>query len=78
MTYQDFRNYSVGMEVELKTLEEKVGQFVALCRRLRADNRQLREQLVSALNDNQRLHEKIGAAKSDLENLLAQIPENES
>ncbi len=77
MTCQDFRNYSVEMEIELKTLEDKVNQFVALCRRLRTDNRQLRQQLTSALNDNKRLNEKIGAAKSDLENLLAQIPENE-
>ena len=77
MTYQDFRNYSVEMETELKTLEEKIGQFVALCRRLRTDNRQLRQQLASAIGNNKQLNDKIGAAKSDLESLLAQIPEGE-
>jgi septal ring factor EnvC (AmiA/AmiB activator) len=65
------------MEGEFKTLEEKISQFVALCRRLRTDNRQLRQQLAMVANDNKRLNEKIGAAKNDLENLLAQIPENE-
>ena len=77
MTYQDFRNYSVEMETELKTLEEKIGQFVALCRRLRTDNRQLRQQLASALSNNKQLNDKIGLAKNDLESLLAQIPEGE-
>ena len=65
------------METELKTLEEKIGQFVALCRRLRADNRQLRQQLVSAQSNNKQLNDKIGTAKNDLESLLAQIPEGE-
>jgi cell division protein ZapB len=77
LTYQDFRNYSVEMETELKTLEEKIGQFVALCRRLRTDNRQLRQQLASALSNNKQLNDKIGLAKNDLESLLAQIPEGE-
>jgi len=65
------------MEMELKALEGKISRLVALCRRLRADNRQLRQQLATALGDNKRLNEKIGVAKHDLENLLAQIPENE-
>jgi len=77
LTYQDFRNYSVEMETELKTLEEKIGQFVALCRRLRTDNRQLRQQLASAISNNKQLNDKIGSAKNDLESLLAQIPEGE-
>ena len=78
MTCQDFRNYSVEMEAQLKALEDKIGQFVALCRRLRADNRQLREQLAATLSENKQLTEKIGEAKSNLENLLARIPESES
>ena len=77
MTGQDFRNYSVEMETELKALEDKINQFVALCRRLRTDNRLLRQQLAAALSNNKQLNDKIGTAKSDLENLLAQIPESE-
>ncbi len=76
MTCQDFRNYSVNMDMELKTLEEKIDQFIALCRRLRTDNRQLRQQLAAALNDNKQLNDKIGTAKNDLESLLAKIPED--
>jgi len=65
------------MDTELKALEEKISQLVASCRRLRADNRQARQQLAAALVENKRLNEKIGAAKSNLENLLAKIPESE-
>ncbi len=63
------------MDVELKSLEEKINQFVMLCQRLRSDNHDLRQQLASAHNDNKQLNEKIGDAKSRLESLLAQIPE---
>src|SRR3972149_425826 len=51
------------MDAELKSLEEKVNQFVTLCQRLRADNHQLRQQLASAQNENMQLSEKIADAK---------------
>jgi cell division protein ZapB len=63
------------MDVELKSLEDKINQFVTLCQRLRSDNHDLRQQLASAHNDNKQLNEKIGDAKTRLESLLAQIPE---
>ncbi|HYK13313.1 MAG TPA: hypothetical protein VEW70_04975 [Burkholderiales bacterium] len=63
------------MDVELKSLEDKINQFVTLCQRLRLDNHELRQQLASAHNDNKQLNEKIGDAKTRLESLLAQIPE---
>jgi cell division protein ZapB len=63
------------MDVELKSLEDKINQFVRLCQRLRSDNHDLRQQLASAQNDNKQLNEKIGDAKTRLESLLAQIPE---
>ena len=63
------------MDVELKSLEDKINQFVTLCQRLRLDNHELRQQLASAHNDNKQLNEKIGDAKARLESLLAQIPE---
>jgi len=75
LTYQNFLNYSVTMDVELKSLEDKINQFVALCQRLRTDNHELRQQLASAHNDNKQLSEKIGDAKTRLESLLTQIPE---
>lgn len=64
------------MEVELKSLEEKINQFVELSQRLRSDNQQLRQQLASALNENKLLQEKIDNATSRLEQLLQQIPED--
>jgi len=66
------------MEGDLKSLEQKLGQFVELCQRLRADNQQLRLQLASAMSDNKELSEKIGTATNRLENLLNQIPEEEA
>jgi cell division protein ZapB len=66
------------METELKSLEQKINQFVELCQRLRADNHQLRQQLASALNENKHLEEKISNATSRLENLLNQIPEDDA
>jgi len=64
------------MENELKSLEQKINQFVELCQRLRTDNQQLRQQLASSLNENKQLEEKISNATSRLENLLNQIPED--
>lgn len=66
------------MDAELQSLEDKINQFVALCQRLRSDNHQLRQQLASAQNDNKQLAEKIGDAKTRLETLLTQIPEEEA
>ncbi len=64
------------MEAELKSLEQKINQFVELCQRLRIDNQQLRQQLASILNENKQLEEKISNATGRLENLLSQIPED--
>ena len=66
------------MENELKSLEGKISQFVALCQRLRADNHELRQQLAAAQNDNKQLAEKIGDAKTRLESLLTQIPDEQA
>ena len=66
------------MEADMKALEQKLGQFVELCQRLRADNQQLRQQLASAMNDNNQLNEKIGTATNRLESLLNQIPEEDA
>lgn len=65
------------MDAELDTLDQKIHQLVQLCQRLRKDNGALRQQLASALNENKRLAEKIGAAQSRLEALLEQVPESQ-
>ena len=66
------------MDAQLKSLEDKVNQFVSLCQRLRDDNQQLRQQLASAQNENKQLSDKIGAAKTRLETLLSHIPEEQT
>ena len=66
------------MDAELKSLEQKINQFVELCQRLRIDNQQLRQQLASILNENKQLEEKINNATGRLENLLNQIPEDDA
>ena len=66
------------MDSELKSLEDKINQFVALCRRLRTDLHQLRQQLASAQSENKQLAEKVNDAKLRLETLLTQIPEEET
>ena len=62
------------MDSELKALEGKLGQFVELCHKLRADNQELRQQLASAVSESKRLEEKISTATSRLESLLSQMP----
>jgi uncharacterized protein (TIGR02449 family) len=62
------------VEAEFNSLEAKVEQFVELCERLRAENSELRQQLVAAQKDAKRLNEKIDGAKSRLEGLLNRIP----
>ena len=62
------------MEAEFNSLETKVAQFVSLCERLRAENRDLRQQLAAARNDAKKLHDKIDGAKARLEGLLSRIP----
>jgi len=70
-----FPNYSVPMETELGTLEEKVAQVAQLCQRLRAENSQLRQDLAASQNESKRLHQKIDGATQRLEALLTHIPE---
>jgi cell division protein ZapB len=60
---------------ELNALESKVVQVVALCRTLRTENDGLREQLVAAQADKERLAERMAAACARLEQLAQQLPE---
>ena len=65
------------MESELKALEDKIHQFVLLCQQLRSENMSLRQQLAATVGDNKHLAEKITAATSRLEAILAQFPESD-
>ena len=76
MTYQDFYHYSVPMEAELDSLDDKINQLVQLCQRLRRDNHELRQQLAAATNESKQLSEKIESARVRLESLLNRLPED--
>ena len=69
--------YSLEMDAEIKSLEDKIAQFIELNHRLRADNLALRQELAQAHGENKRLSEKIDLAKDRLESLLSKIPGEE-
>jgi cell division protein ZapB len=66
------------MDAELADLEEKLAQLVQRLNTLREESRDLRQQLAARTDENARLGEKLGAAKSRIEALLKLIPETES
>jgi cell division protein ZapB len=66
------------MDPEFDAIEERLGQLVRRLEALREENRELRQQLAQRTDENARLAEKLGAAKSRIEALLKQIPETES
>ena len=66
------------MEPELSHLEEKLAQLVQRLQALRAENRELRQQLAARTDENARLGEKLTAARTRIEALLKQIPETEA
>jgi len=70
--------YRAEMDSELAGLEEKLGQLVQRLNALRAENRELRQQLAARTDDNSRLAEKLAAARTRIEALLKQIPETET
>ncbi len=63
------------MDMELSVLEDKIRQAMDLCRRLRDENRQLRQELADAESLRKQLSEKIDGARDRLEGLLQRIPE---
>ena len=63
------------MEAELKSLEDKLAQLVKLCRQLREENHQLRQEVATALTSNRQMEDKIAGATTRLEALLQQIPD---
>ena len=66
------------MDLELAALEERIEQLVQRLTALRAENRDLRQQLATRTDENARNVEKLAAARTRIESLLKQIPETES
>ena len=66
------------MEAELKSLEAKLAQLIALCQQSRTENHQLRQDVAAAVSARRQLEDKISGATARLEALLQQIPEDTS
>ena len=66
------------MEPELAALEQRIEQLVQRLTALRAENRDLRQELAARTDENARNAEKLAAARVRIEALLKQIPETES
>jgi cell division protein ZapB len=66
------------MDAELARLEEKLAQLVQRMHALRAENRELRQQVAARTDEASRLTEKLAAARTRIEALLKQIPETET
>ena len=66
------------MEAELKALEDKLAQFVEINQRLRDDTQRLRQELASTLHRSKQLEEKIFTASNRLEQIVKQIPAEET
>ena len=75
LTRRDFGLYSAAMEEQLSALEDRIRQTVELCQQLRAENKELRQEVVQLTSENKRLSDKITDAKERLQGLLEQIPE---
>lgn len=71
----DYETIVRAMKTELNALENKVEQVVTLCHSLRAENQQLRQELLTAQNEKKLLCERMEAARSQIEQLADQLPE---
>ena len=78
LTRQGISNILETMDAELANLEEKLAQIVQRLKTLREENRELRQQVASRMDESARLGEKLASAKTRIEALLKQIPETES
>jgi cell division protein ZapB len=79
LTQQIFPNYIAAMDAamdnELSSLEEKIRQAAELCRQLRRENRELRQQVVALQGTRRQLEQKIDGARDRLERLVGRMPE---
>jgi len=60
---------------ELNALESKIAEVASLCRALRAENAQLKQQLVTLESDRSKLTQRMESARGRLEQLAGQLPE---
>lgn len=66
------------MEADIQRFEDKLNNFVTLFARLRAENSDLRQTIASKTDEVKRLSEKLDQAKTRIEALVAQIPDQDA
>ena len=59
---------------ELNALESKIAEVTSLCRALRAENAQLKQQLLALLGDRDALAQRMDLARDRIEQLAEQLP----
>lgn len=63
------------MDADLKALEEKLTQLVALYQQMRAENLELRQDLAQAQDDNRQLKDNMALASTRLAALIERLPQ---
>ncbi len=63
------------MDADLKSLENKLSQLITLCQTLRAQNADLRQELVQAQTETKQLKENISLVSTRLEAVIERLPE---
>lgn len=63
------------METDLKALESKLAQFIALCQHLKSENHQLRQELAQAQSDTRLLKDNMAQAQNRLQTIIEHLPE---
>jgi cell division protein ZapB len=63
------------MDADLKSLENKLSQLITLCQTLRAQNADLRQELVQAQTETKQLKENIALVSTRLEAVIERLPE---
>lgn len=62
------------MDADLKALEEKLAQLLALCQQLRAENLELRQDLAQAQDQSKQLKDNMALASTRLEAVIDRLP----
>lgn len=63
------------MEADLKALEGKLAQLIAVCRHLKSENHSLRQELAQSQSDARQLKDTMMQAESRLQSIIEQLPE---
>jgi cell division protein ZapB len=75
LTGKVISNKLAAMNGNLDSLEQKIGQVLAMCGQLRDENRTLRDRLAGLEQQKQVLAGRMDAARSRLEILIEKLPQ---